>query len=71
MKVTFVTEANMKPGVKTTEFWISIIAIIYTTALSTGVIPHSNEVSRIIDSVAALLLALGYTWARVFLKSKV
>lgn len=61
----------MKPGVKTTEFWISIIAIIYTTTLSTGIIPHSNEVARIVDSVVALLLALGYTWARVFLKSKV
>ena len=60
----------MKSGVKTTEFWLSLIALAYTTAISTGLIPHSTEISQTVDSIAALLISLGYTWARVFLKTR-
>lgn len=60
----------MKSGIKTSEFWLSLVAIVYTTAISTGLIPHSNEINEAVNSVSTLLIALGYTWARAFVKGK-
>lgn len=60
----------MKSGVKTTEFWISFLALIYNAVLGLNVIPHGEQITTAINGIAALLVALGYTWARVFIKSK-
>lgn len=61
---------NTKPGIKTTEFWISILAVIYGTAITTGMIPHSDEISTAVNGIGTLLVAIGYTWARAFIKGK-
>ena len=60
----------MTTGVKTSEFWLSLVAMIYNLILSTGIVPHCNEITAAINGVCALLVALGYTWARSFIKVK-
>jgi len=60
----------MSKGVRTSEFWVTLVAMAYVLALQTGVIPHATEVDNVVQAAAALLVALGYTWARTFLKAK-
>jgi hypothetical protein len=60
----------MSKGVRTSEFWLTALAMVYLLALQTGVIPHASEVDNVVQGVAALLVALGYTGWRTFLKAK-
>jgi len=60
----------MQPGVKTSEFWLSIAALVFTALVAAGQIPHGGEVSAAVSAVAAALVAFGYTWARTFVKTK-
>jgi len=53
-----------KPGVKTTEFYVSSTLTIICGILAMGVIPHSTEILQIVGAVGALLSSMGYTWAR-------
>jgi hypothetical protein len=59
----------VKPGFKTSEFWISALAVIYSTLVGTGIIPHSSEIQAFVSAAGALLVALGYTWARSWIKT--
>lgn len=58
------------PGIKTTEFWLTILGAVYIALLNSGAIPHGDTVTTIINTVAAALLAVGYTWARAWVKTK-
>jgi hypothetical protein len=58
-----------KPGYQTTEFWLSLASVVFSTLLSTGVIPHASEVLGVVSAAGTLLVALGYTWARSWIKS--
>ena len=61
----------MKPGYKTTEFWMSAIAIIFGGVLAAGVIPTEGTWAQIFGAVQAGLVSLGYTGARMTLKKAV
>jgi len=58
----------MKPGYKTTEFWLSLLAIIVAAVLSSDLV-ISTTVAKVLGIVATVLAALGYTGARVLTKS--
>ena len=58
-----------KPGIKTTELWVTILASLYSVLLTLGVIPHSDEVMAMISSIGSMLVAFGYSWGRVFIKT--
>jgi len=58
-----------KPGYQTSEFWLSLVAVMFTTLIGTGVVPHATEITGIVSAVGSLLVALGYTWARSWVKS--
>ena len=60
----------MKPGVQTTEFWISAAALLFNAMVAAGLLPHGQEISAAINALAAALVAFGYTWARAFMKTK-
>lgn len=63
----------VKPGYKTTEFWLSAIATLFGIALSSGAINTTDEtsmVSKIVGGIIAVLAALGYTAARGKAKSE-
>jgi hypothetical protein len=67
-QIAATTPEDVKPGVQTTEFWVTAAALVFGAALTAGVIPHAPEVHTAVEAVAALLVALGYTWARAFTK---
>ena len=58
----------IKPGTKTTEFWLSVIAVVVSSLLASGVL-HNETTIQIIGAVSAALTALGYTAARTVVKS--
>lgn len=57
----------MKPGVKTTEFWLSLIA-----AVLAAILPFVGDYPPIAQAVGiglSILTALGYTAARTSVKN--
>ena len=58
----------MKPGYKTTEFWLSLAAVAAGAVVASGVIPAESVWERIVGLVVAALAAIGYTGARLALK---
>jgi len=58
----------MKPGYKTTEFWLSLAAVLAGAVAASGVIPAETVWERIVGLVVSALAALGYTGARLALK---
>jgi hypothetical protein len=58
----------MKPGYKTTEFWLSLAAVAAGAVVASGVIPAESVWERVIGLVVSALAALGYTGARLALK---
>ena len=61
----------MKPGIKTTEFWLAAAATVVGGLMASGVIAEESSVAKILGIAAAALVALGYTGARLALKKKV
>jgi hypothetical protein len=60
-----VTETTkVKPGYKTTEFWLSTIAMIVATVVASGVVPETGPLSQGIALVAMALTAMGYDASR-------
>jgi len=62
----------MKPGYKTTEFWLSALATILGLVMASGILdtqdPHSWAV-RIVGGLISLLASMGYTAGRSKVKS--
>ena len=58
----------MKPGYKTTEFWLAAVATVVGGVTAAGLIPAEGPWEQVIGLVAAALVALGYTGARLTLK---
>jgi len=59
-----------KPGYKTTEFWLSLVAMALGAVMASGVIAPETTWERVIGLVIAGLTSLGYTGARLKLKAK-
>lgn len=55
---------NLKAGIKTTEFWLSVIALLVGVFLASGVLPAEHWAVRIAGALAAALAALGYSRSR-------
>ena len=56
-----------KPGFKTTEFWLSIAAMLVGALLSSGAISHDPTL-QVLGFISSTLAALGYTAGRSFVK---
>lgn len=61
----------MKPGIKTTEFWLAAAATVVGGLMASGVIAEDSSLAKVIGIAASALVALGYTGARLALKKKV
>ena len=57
-----------KPGFKTTEFWLSTIAVVLGIVLASGAVPDGGIVAQIVGGVLSVLSSLGYTAARTKVK---
>jgi len=58
-----------KPGYKTTEFWLSLMAIAIGAVAASGAVDLGGTATQVVGIVEAALVALGYTGARLTLKS--
>lgn len=61
--------APVKPGYKTTEFWLSAVAVLVGLATASGAFPDAGTVGKVVGLVTSTLAALGYTGARLSLKN--
>lgn len=66
----------MKPGIMTTEFWVSLAAVIIGLLVTLGVVPSTFPTSELIvaiekiaGAIIAIITALYYTRARSSLKA--
>lgn len=59
-----------KAGYKTTEFWLSVVAVIVGGITTAGVFSEGTSGEKITALVTSALVALGYTGARLNLKKK-
>ena len=63
----------MKPGWKTSEFWLSFVAVLIGAVFASGMLdalPADSAVLKIVGLISSVLGALGYTAARGFVKGK-
>ena len=58
-----------KPGWKTSEAWLSFLAMVIGSLPSSGLLPASGESTKIVGLAITLLAALGYTASRTAVKS--
>jgi hypothetical protein len=61
-------ETNIKPGYKTTEFWLSFAAIIVGAVQASGFIPAEGPWNQVLGMIVSALVAMGYTGARIAIK---
>jgi len=54
----------VKPGYKTTEFWLTTVATIVGLVMASDIIPSDGIWPKITGLVVALLSSLGYTVSR-------
>jgi hypothetical protein len=57
-----------KPGYKTTEFWLSLCALILGALIASGYIGDESGTSKVIAFAASALTALGYNISRGIVK---
>jgi hypothetical protein len=60
---------TVKPGWKTTEFWLSKVAIILGALLASGLVADGSSTMRIAGMAAVVLSSFGYTISRGMAKS--
>lgn len=69
MPETTEIQPAVKPGYKTTEFWLSLIATLTGAALASGIVPDTGLAGKVIGLIVSALGALGYTVARTKAKA--
>ena len=61
-------EKPRKQGYKTTEFWISFLALLVGTLIASGYIGEDGMAGKVLAFGASALTALGYTISRGIVK---
>jgi hypothetical protein len=61
----YVMESNqIKPGYKTTEFWLTALAMLVSLLFASGIIPTDSSMDKLLGMVAAALGGAGYAVSR-------
>lgn len=55
---------SIKPGWKTTEFWLSVAAAVIGALYASGVVTEGSSLERVLGVIATVLAALGYSVSR-------
>lgn len=58
----------IKPGYKTTEFWLTAVASLTSLLILSDAIPTDSLLEKLVGVVSTILGALGYTVARTYAK---
>ena len=61
-------ETTQKPGWKSTEFWLSLAAVICGALIAGDVVTETSTVGKAIGAIVSVLGALGYTASRTAVK---
>ena len=61
-------ERDMKPGFKTTEFWITVVVTVVSLLLASGAFEEASGVGKVLALAAAALASAGYSVARGVVK---
>ena len=61
----------MKAGYKTTEFWLTLFAVILGAVLAAGLVPTEGPWLQVAGVAETALIAMGYTGARMNLKKTI
>ena len=61
---------SAKPGYKTTEFWLTLAALLLTALYASGAVSDTTNVGKVIALVSGVLGSLGYTVGRSMIKAK-
>jgi len=63
--------AEPKPGYRTTEFWLSVVATMLGFLMASGVFSDQESIAaKIVGAVVAALTAMGYTAGRARVKAE-
>lgn len=62
-------DTTVKAGWKTTEFWLSCLALVLGLVLTSGALPEGGLAAQIVGGVVTILAQLGYTAARAQIKA--
>ncbi len=68
LSVPVVNETVKKPGYKSTEFYMSMAAVVIGAVASSGILEGSDGLTKVVGLIMAALVALGYTGSRLTLK---
>jgi hypothetical protein len=60
--------AQSKPGWRTSEFWLSLAAILCGALIAGDVVSESSTIGKAVGAVISVLGALGYTASRTAVK---
>lgn len=60
---------HVKPGIQTTEAWISFVIVGLGLLMASGLIADGSKEMRAAGLATALLKALMYTWSRTHVKT--
>jgi len=66
--IEVVAETVKKPGYKSTEFYMSMAAVVIGAVASSGILEGSDGLTKVVGLIMAALVALGYTGSRLTLK---
>lgn len=58
----------VKPGWKTSEFWLVVATNIVGTIIQFDMIPAESPIFKIVAFIAQVLATLGYTYSRTQVK---
>jgi len=61
-------EPVIKPGYKTSEFWLSAVASIIGLVMASGAIESGSSYDKAVGLVVTVLAAMGYTASRATVK---
>jgi hypothetical protein len=62
------TQPVAKPGYKTSEFWLTTIAILVGTLIASGAFADTTALGRALAFIASALTAAGYSYSRGLVK---
>lgn len=62
------SQEEVKPGYKTTEFWLSLVACVIGALVASGMFPDESPGMKIAGLAMTTLAALGYTTSRFMVK---
>jgi hypothetical protein len=58
----------MKPGYKTSEFWLSLAAMVVGALLASGILPADSTWLKLVGMASSVLATIGYTGSRMVAK---